>query len=404
MDILINSKLVSRLEAETIFRDILKEFEHFSGVVTQPLTYRIAHLNTGSEASIVLKIFGDNLDLLKYIAEDSKTILSNIKLVVDIQIEPQQKISSISIEPKELGLVSYGVTSDEIPLLTKLALQGITVGDLRDGKKSYDISLRYPHKYKESKFSIENIPFILKDGSSIPLKFITNINEEMIPHIIMQENGERRVLVTANISGRDGKSVIDDIKREIKKNINIPLGYRVDYAGDFENESRAFNTILSLSLVVFILIFLLLYSLFSSIKDSLIILINIPLSIIGGVIALYYIGVVITIATLVGFITLFGISIRNGILLISHYHKLINEDNVDFLDAIYRGSSERLVQILMTALATAFALIPISTSLGEAGSEIQAPMAIIILGGLLSSTFLNIFIIPLVYSLKKKIN
>ncbi|MBN2694691.1 efflux RND transporter permease subunit [bacterium] len=401
MDILIKPELISNLEAEKIFRKILKDSGEFSGVVTQPLTYRIAHLNTGSEASIVLKIFGDNLDLLKELAEDVKTIISKISGVVDVRIEPQHKTPSISIYPKESGLINYQISSKEIPFFTKLAFQGIKIGDWRDNQKSYDITLKYPDSYKESLFSIKETPYILNDKSSVPLKFIAEIKEEMIYHIVMHENGNRRVQITANINNRDGKSVIEDIQREIKNSINFPIGYRVSYDGDFENERRAFNTILSLSIVVFVLMFFLLYSLFSSIKDSFIILINIPLSIIGGVIALYYMNGIITIATLVGFITLFGISVRNGILLVSHYHRLIFEEKVDFWDAIYRGSSERLIPILMTALATAFALIPISMSFGEAGSEIQAPMAIVILGGLLSSTFLNIFIVPLIYSLKK---
>ena len=386
---------------EEFMLDVRKKMAGISGVnitVGQPLGHRIDHMLSGTRANIAIKLFGADLGKLFSIANQIKSNVEGIEGLVDISVEQQIDIPQLQIKPKRDMLAKYGITINQFTEFVDIAFAGEKVSEVFEGNRSFDLVVRYDAANRGSMDNIRNALIDTKDGKKVPLYYVADVVSASGPNTINRENVQRKIVVSANVAGRDLKSVVDDIKTKVNQNIQLPEGYRVEYGGQFESAEKASQMLLITSLIAILIIFLLLFQEFKNTTLAAIILLNLPLALIGGVFSLYFTSGVVSIPAIIGFITLFGIATRNGILLISNYQTLQHEGH-SLMDTIIIGSRERLSPILMTALTAALALIPLALSGNVAGNEIQSPMAKVILGGLLTSTLLNIFIVPIVYYL-----
>jgi len=386
---------------EEFMLDVRKKMAGISGVnitVGQPLGHRIDHMLSGTRANIAIKLFGTDLSKLFSIANQIKTNVEGINGLVDISVEQQIDIPQLQIKPKRDMLAKYGITIHQFTEFVDVAFAGEKVSEVFEGNRSFDLMVRYDASSRGSMDNIRNALIDTKDGKKVPLYYVADVVSASGPNTINRENVQRKIVVSANVAGRDLKSVVDDVKTKINQNIQLPEGYRVEYGGQFESAENASRMLLITSLIAILIIFLLLFQEFKDTKLAAIILLNLPLALIGGVFSLWFTTGIVSIPAIIGFITLFGIATRNGILLISNYQTLEREGH-SLMDTIITGSRERLSPILMTALTAALALIPLALSGNVAGNEIQSPMAKVILGGLLTSTLLNIFIVPIVYYL-----
>ncbi|MDP2338878.1 MAG: efflux RND transporter permease subunit [Bacteroidota bacterium] len=386
---------------EEFMLDVRKKMAGISGVnitVGQPLGHRIDHMLSGTRANIAIKLFGADLGKLFTIANQIKSNVEGIEGLVDISVEQQIDIPQLQIKPKRDMLAKYGITINQFTEFVDVAFAGEKVSEVFEGNRSFDLVVRYDAANRGSMNNIRNALIDTKDGKKVPLYYVADVVSASGPNTINRENVQRKIVVSANVAGRDLESVVDDIKTKVNQNIQLPEGYRVEYGGQFESAEKASQMLLITSLIAILIIFLLLFQEFKDTTLAAIILLNLPLALIGGVFSLYFTSGIVSIPAIIGFITLFGIATRNGILLISNYQTLEHEGH-GLLDTIITGSRERLSPILMTALTAALALIPLALSGNVAGNEIQSPMAKVILGGLLTSTLLNIFIVPIVYYL-----
>ena len=386
---------------EEFMLDVRKKMAGISGVnitVGQPLGHRIDHMLSGTRANIAIKLFGTDLSKLFSIANQIKTNVEGIEGLVDISVEQQIDIPQLQIKPKRDMLAKYGITIHQFTEFVDVAFAGEKVSEVFEGNRSFDLMVRYDASSRGSMDNIRNALIDTKDGKKVPLYYVADVVSASGPNTINRENVQRKIVVSANVAGRDLKSVVDDVKAKINQNIQLPEGYKVEYGGQFESAESASRMLLITSLIAILIIFLLLFQEFKGTKLAGIILLNLPLALIGGVFSLWFTTGIVSIPAIIGFITLFGIATRNGILLISNYQTLEREGH-SLMDTIITGSRERLSPILMTALTAALALIPLALSGNVAGNEIQSPMAKVILGGLLTSTLLNIFIVPIVYYL-----
>jgi len=356
---------------------------------------------SGTRANIAIKLFGTDLNKLFEIGNQVKNSVADVEGLVDVNVEQQVEIPQIQIRANREMLAAYGITIQQFNEFIDIAFAGEKLADIYEGQKSFDLIVRLNKDYTESKEGLENALITAADGKKVPLSQVAEIISVSGPSSISRENVQRKVVVSANVAGRDLRGVVNEIKAKVGENVNFPEGYRIEYGGQFESEARASKTLLLASLVSLLLIFLILFQEFRDVKLSGIILLNLPLALIGGVFTIYFTTQIVSIPVIIGFITLFGIATRNGILLVSHYKQLQSE-GVSLKDTIIKGSIDRLNPILMTALTAALALIPLAMNGDATGNEIQSPMAKVILGGLLSSTLLNIFIVPIVYSLIQK--
>ncbi len=364
--------------------------------IGQPLGHRIDHILSGTRANIAIKLFGTGLNKMFSIANQIKSNIEGIEGLVDINVEQQIEIPQIQIKAKRDMLAKYGISIMQFTEFVDIAFAGEKVSQVFESNKSFDLILRFND---ENRGKIENIKNVLIDthnGKKIPLYYIADIVSTTGPNTINRENVQRKIVVSANVAGRDLRSVVNEIKEKINNNIRLPENYCIEYGGQFESEEKASKILFFTSLMALLIIFLLLYQEFKNIKIAGIILLNLPLALIGGVLSIWFTSGIISIPSIIGFITLFGIATRNGILLVSRYQTL-RKQGYKLYDTIVQGSLDRLTPILMTALTTALALIPLAVAGNLPGNEIQSPMAKVILGGLLSSTLLNIFIVPVVY-------
>lgn len=388
-----------------LLADLRHELSHLPGVnveIGQPISHRIDAMLSGTEAQIAIKIFGDDLQRLFNIGNRIKGHISSIPGVVDVNIEQQVERPQLDIKPRREMLAYYGVSMPEFADFINVALAGEKVSQVYENGFPYDLTLRMAPSGRSSMEDISNLAIDTSKGK-VPLSEVADIISATGPNTINRENVSRRIVVSANVSDRDLKGVVDDIRAEIDDEIQLPEGYFITYGGQFENEAKASATLGLVSAIALVIIFLLLYSQFHSVSRSCIILLNMPLAIIGGVFLLRFTTGELNIPAIIGFISLLGITTRNGMLLMSRYDQLQSE-GMGLMERIRRGSSDRLNPILMTALSSALALIPLAVNGDKPGNEIQSPLAIVILGGLLTSTILNIFVVPLVYyySLCKK--
>lgn len=363
-----------------------------------PIAHRIDHMLSGTRASIAIKIFGDDLSELRTTAEQVKQVMSGISGVVDLSIEQQVDIPQLAISFDRETIARYGLRSGALAEVIETAYAGKKVTQVLEQQRTYDVIVRYRDDQRADLEAIRNTVVDTPPGARVPLEMLATIREDVGPNTISRENVQRKVVVSANVGERDLRSVIDDIRSGIDSKVKLPPGYYVVYGGQFESEQSASRTLMLLGLVVVAGILALLYLSFRSLRNALLIMVNLPLALIGGVIAIYFGSGIISVASLVGFVTLFGIATRNGIMLISHYDHLRTVEHAPFDEAVVRGSMERLSPVLMTALCAGLGLVPLVLAGGEPGNELQAPMAVVILGGLVSSTALNMIVIPALYA------
>lgn len=372
--------------------------------IGQPIGHRIDHMLSGTRANIAVKIFGEDLYRLRSLAESVRKQMENIPGVVDLAVEQQVDVPQVRIKANRSAMAKYGVTVGELAEAIDVAFYGEVVTQVLEGQQSYDLVVRFNEQNRGNIERIRNALFDTPLGPKVPLSQLAAVVYEKGPNTISRENVQRKIVVQANVSDRDLRSVIDDIKVRLDKNVTFPQGYYVEFGGQFESEQAATRLITLLSIISIAAIFLILYMEFGSFRPALFIMVNLPLALIGGIWAVFFTSGIISVASLVGFVTLFGIATRNGILMIAHYQHLLDKGK-PFRDAIVQGSLERLNPILMTALAAGLGLIPLAFGGGEPGKEIQTPLAIVILGGLFSSTALNMIVVPsLFFKFGKKAN
>lgn len=368
--------------------------------VGAPITHRIDAMLSGTRASIAIKLFGTDLNKMFSVGNQIKGAIEGVEGIADLNVEQQVERPQLKIEPKREVLAKYGITLPEFAEIVNVMLAGEVVSQVYEGNKAFDLTLKVNEDSRETADKIRNLIVDAK-GRKLPLSNIAEVTSSVGPNTINRENVARKIVISANVAGRDLLGVVTDIQRIVDKKIKLPEGYHVEYGGQFENEKAASRTLMITSIFSIFVIFLLLFNQFRSMTQSAVILLNLPLALIGGIVAISITGGVISIPAIIGFISLFGIATRNGMLLISRYNDLQNE-GLSPVKSVMHGSVDRLNPILMTALSTGLALIPLAIGGDLPGNEIQSPMAIVILGGLFTSTLLNAFIIPIMYLLTNK--
>jgi len=369
--------------------------------IGQPLSHRIDHMLSGTRANIAIKVFGTDLQKMFSLANQIKSNISDIDGLVDVNVEQQVEIPQLQIKPKREMLKLYGIPVNVFAEFIDVAFAGEKVSEVYEGNMSFDLILRYNDRYRHSIESVKNTLIDTHDGNKVALKEVADIVSSSGPNTISRENVQRKVVVSSNVSGRDLSGVVSEVQNSVAANINLPENYYIEYGGQFESEEKASKLLFYTSLLAILIIYLLLYMEFRNLIVSAVILLNLPLALIGGVFSIWVTSGMLSIPAIIGFITLFGIATRNGILLVSRYNALL-EEGESLHKAIINGSLDRLNPILMTALTAALALIPLVMTGDKPGNEIQSPMAVVILGGLFSSTLLNMFIVPAVYYLVKR--
>ena len=368
--------------------------------VGAPISHRIDAMLSGTRASIAVKIFGTDLNEMYRIGNRVKAAVENVEGIADLNVEQQVERPQLKIVPKRDVMAKYGVTMPEFADMVNVLLAGEPVSQVYEGRRVFDLTLKVGD---DSRATAEDIRRLIVDAgdTKVPLGQIADVVSSVGPNTINRENVERKVVVSANVAGRDLRGVVTDMRRIVEEQIELPEDYHIQYGGQFENEENASRTILIASLFAIMVIFMLLYNQFRSLVQSAVILVNLPLALIGGVLVLWLTGGELSIPALIGFISLFGIATRNGMLLIERYNDL-HAEGYSVVESVLRGSADRLTPILMTALTTALALIPLALGGDLPGNEIQSPMAKVILGGLATSTLLNGFIVPIMYILIAK--
>lgn len=384
---------------EAFMHEVREKLAGIPGIVStvgQPLGHRIDHMVSGTRANIAIKIFGTDLSKMYRLGMHLQNAIKDIPGLVDLAVEQQIETPQLQIRANRQRLAHYGISMGEFHDFIRLAFSREKIADIYEGQRKFDLILRLNEAYTGS---IEQIKTALIDGpngTKIPLEEVAEIVSTGGPNSISRENVQRKLVVSANVAGRDVTSVVQDIQQQVSKQIKLPEGYRIVYGGQFESAKKASNILLLTSLGAIIVIFLLLYIEFKNISLAGIILLNLPLALIGGLFAVYISSAIISIPAIIGFITLFGIATRNGILLVSRYQSL-HSDKVSLREIVISGSKDRLNPIIMTALTSGLALIPMIINSHKSGNEIQSPMAIVVLGGLITSTLLNMYVIPIVY-------
>ena len=384
-----------------LLADLRRAFSAIPGtnvVIGQPISHRIDHMLSGTRANIAIKIFGDDLGMLRRLGQRIEQVITEIPGVADLSVERQMDVDTIRYVLDRTALARYGLSIDEVTRTIETAFAGTTVGRVFESGIAFDLVVKLGDAANVDFERIASIPIDTPDGTTVPVSAVARVVREQSPNMVLRENVQRRMVVSCNVAGRDLGGVIDDIRNEIGRQVTFPAGYRVEYGGQFESQQSASQRLVLLGIVALAGLFALLMLAFGRTRDALIVMVNLPLALIGGVVGVYVAGGVLSVASIIGFITLFGIATRNGIMLVSHIQHLIEQEGVtDFRTAVIQGSQERLIPILMTALAAGLALIPLALSGGRAGSEIQTPMAIVILWGLTTSTFLNMAVVPTLY-------
>lgn len=365
--------------------------------IGQPISHRIDAMLSGTESQIAIKLFGDDLNRLYQIGSKIKNSISSVEGVVDINIEQQVERPQLEIRPRREMLARFGIPINEFAHYINVTLAGEVVSQVYEQGLPYDVTVRLDEDHRNSMEKISNL-MIDSNVGKIPLSYVADIVSATGPNTINRENVSRRIIISANVQDRDLRGAVNDIQEKIEEEIILPENYYITYGGQFESEAEASRTLALTSIGALVIIFMLLYQEFRNINQSLIILLNMPLAMIGGILILRLTSGELNIPAIIGFISLLGITTRNGMLLMTRYNNL-KEEGMALFERIKHGSADRLNPIIMTALTSALALIPIAVSGSEPGNEIQSPLAIVILGGLLTSTILNIYVVPIVYYL-----
>jgi CzcA family heavy metal efflux pump len=384
-------------DREPILKDIREKAVSIPGLsvaVGQPISHRIEHLVSGVRANLAVKIFGTDLDQLRVLAQEAEATMKTIDGLVDLTVEQQTDIPQLVIRPKPTELAAFGLRPGELARFVEMAFAGKRVATWWEEDRVYDVVARFPDLYRSNLKLLAATPLDVRGERFAELSSVAFVDKTTGPNLINRENVQRRILVTANVTGRDLRGAAEEIQEKLKSRVRMPQGYHFELGGEFESEAAASRVILGLSIVAILGMALLLFAAFRSIRDAVLVMLNLPLALVGGAIAVWLTGGELNVASLVGFITLFGIAARNGIMMLTHYRHLLATEDMTPRDAVVQGSLDRLIPILMTALTAALALVPIVVATGQPGNEIQAPMAAVILGGLASSTLLNLLVIP----------
>ena len=367
-------------------------------VIGQPISHRIDHMLSGTRASIAVKIFGPELATLRKLGAQVRDAMSGVEGVADLSLEQQADIPLVTLRLRRAALAQHGLRAAEVVEASEVAFGGHAVSRVLEGQASFDLIVRYEEGARADLEAIRQTLVITPSGAQVPLHALAEVRQNRGPNAISREGVQRKIVVSSNVSGRDVHSVVQDIQARVQAQVTFPDGYHVAYGGQFESAAEATRALVILGSAAILGIFLLLYVAFGQLRDAALVMLNLPLALIGGVVGVYASGGVLSVASIIGFITLFGVATRNGIMMISHMHHLVEEEGVRSpLEAVRRGAIERLAPILMTAIASGLGLLPLALAGGEAGSEIQTPMAIVILYGLVSATALNMLLIPALY-------
>jgi CzcA family heavy metal efflux pump len=366
--------------------------------IGQPIAHRIDHMLSGTRANIAVKIVGEDLVTLRRLGERVRDAMSTVPGVADLAMEQQVDVPYVRFVLDREAMARYGLHAQEVAAAIETTLVGSTVGRIFDGGVAFDLVVKVDDSARSDFERLADLPIDTPGGARVPVRLVADVRRETGANMILRENVQRRLVVQSNVAGRDLGSVVADIQAAVAAQVALPPGYAIEYGGQFESQQRASERLLALGALAVVGLFTLLVLAFGRAADALLVMINLPLALVGGVVGVFLSGGVLSVASLIGFITLFGIATRNGIMLVSHIHHLMREEGVsDFRTAVERAAHERLVPILMTASASALALVPLALAGGEAGSEIQTPMAIVILCGLVSSTLLNMLVVPSMY-------
>ncbi len=395
----IDVTLREEVEKDSLFARLRREFSALPGTnvtIGQPIGHRIDHMLSGTRANIAVKIFGPDLPVLRDVGAQVRDAMQGVAGIADLQLEQQMDVPQLRIEAERGALARHGMTVGDLATAIDVAFNGEVVSQVLEEGRAVDLAVRFPESMRANAAAISQVVFDTPTGQRVPLSQLARVTTARGPNTVSRENVQRKIVVQANVAGRDLGSTVEEIRQVIGARVPMPRGYHVEYGGQFEAQEESTRTLSALSLLSVAAIFLILFAEFRSARTAILVMANLPLALIGGVLAVALTGGVVSIASLVGFVTLFGIATRNGILLITHYRHLLAE-GVPFREVIVRGSLERLSPILMTALTAGLALIPLAIGGGEPGNELQTPMAIVILGGLLSATALNMIVLPALY-------
>ena len=384
--------------------ELLDDVRHKLSVISganieigQPISHRIDAMLSGTQANIAIKLFGDDLNKMFSLGNKIKDAIRNVDGIADLNVEQQIERPELKIIPRPEMLSRYGISEPDFNEFITVMMAGETVSQVYEGNKSFNLVVRSDEDFRNTIEDISSLIIDTPDGKKIPLANVADVVSASGPNTVNRENVKRKIVISANTSGRDLGSVVNDIKEIVDSEITLPEGYHIEYGGQFESEKEASRVLLLMSLVSIVIIYLMLYMQFRNALESAVILLNLPFALIGGVFVLRFSSGEISIPAIIGFISLFGIATRNGMLLITRYNLLRDEQGISVRESVVRGSLDRLNPILMTAMTSALALIPLVARGSLPGNEIQSPMAAVILGGLLTSTFLNGFIIPIMY-------
>jgi CzcA family heavy metal efflux pump len=386
---------------DEVLEDIRTRLSLVPGVnvtIGQPISHRIDHMLSGSRANLAIKIFGDDLQQLRDLGTQVQAAVQGIEGLVDLSVEQQTDIPTVRVNFDRAALGRYGLQSGAAAEALETALVGREVGQILEGQLAVPLVIRYPQADAPDLEAIRDTPLRTSTGGRVPVSAVADVREDRSPNFISRENVQRKITVTANVAGRDLGGVVADVQNAVGTRVTLPGGYRVEYSGQFESSQQAATLLFWLSIAVVVAMFFILAAAFGSGALAALIMVNLPLALIGGIAGVFVTGGVLSIASIIGLIALLGIAARNGIMLVSHIEYLRNAEGVtDLREAVVQGSIDRVVPILMTALCTGLALVPVALGAGKPGSEIQAPMATVIIFGLISSTALNMLVVPAAY-------
>jgi Cu/Ag efflux pump CusA len=366
--------------------------------IGQPISHRIDHMLSGTRANIAVKVFGDDLPTLRRLGERVREVVAAVPGAVDVSLEQQMDVPFIRFVLNRPAIARYGLRADDVAEAVETSLAGTTVGRIFDRASAFDLVVKFDPSSQTDFDRLSDLPIDTPNGGPVPIRLLADVRREEGPNMILRENVQRRIVISSNVAGRDLGTLVRDMRTAVADAVPMPSGYRVEFGGQFESGQGATERLLLSGIAIVFALFTLLVLAFGRSRDALLVMLNLPLALIGGVAGVFLAGGVLSVASMIGFITLFGIATRNGIMLVSHIRHLIDVEGVsDFREAVERGARERVVPILMTAMAAGLALIPLALGGGRSGSEIQTPMAIVILCGLTTSTLLNMVVVPSLY-------
>ena len=381
--------------------ELRRQFSTLPGTnvtIGQPISHRIDHMLSGTRANIAVKIFGDDLPTLRRLGERVREVMTEIPGAVDVSLEQQMDVPVVRFVLNRSAIARYGLRASDVADAVETSFAGTIVGRVFDRAAAFDIVVKFDAAARHDFERLADLPIDTPTGGPVPIRLLADVRREVGPNMILREGVQRRIVISSNVAGRDLGGVVEDMRSAVAQAVPMPPGYRVEYGGQFESEQSASQRLLLLTIVVLAGLFMLLVVAFGRPRDAVLVMLNLPLALIGGVAGVFLAGGVMSVASMIGFVTLFGIATRNGIMLVSHIHHLSEKEGVtNFREAVERGARERLIPILMTALSTGLALIPLALAAGRPGSEIQTPMAIVILCGLMTSTLLNMVVVPTMY-------